>query len=146
MTKQEEKKEARKALQEEGFFKFFFADAIRYWKEKPVKAFSQFFFWGFITYAVFTLIFAINYDFSYCKSNIPEANGKQLYTYNIFVERVNEYNEQLSAAYAYGYGDVNLLNTDPKYTLECTYDLQRWKQDFNWKTLLDEWKIVFLKQ
>lgn len=144
MTTPEERAAARQTLKEDGPLTFFFGDLKRYWTEQPINALLVFLGWALGTYTLFTLLIALNYDMSYCTSNVAGANGKQLYTYNTFVDHVNTYNRALERS-ALGLASPPATTTEP-FTITCTYDLTRWQHDFTITTFLDEWRIVFLKQ
>lgn len=152
--RKKEVEESRKALKEMGAYAFFIEPMIDYVKEYPWKASGQFFGWMFLTYAIFTLLLAVNYDMLYCDSNLDQFDGKVLYVRNGFVNHVNDYNSKLMASGSNPFLEapqrpINLDTgsiEDPLFTLECGYDFSSWRADWNLQTQLDEWRIVALKE
>lgn len=133
--------ENRRKLKEIGITEYLIRPMVEYWKEKPLKAIGIFLSYAILYYAIFVIIQATMFSFTYCETNIG-LKGPLMETYPQFVEKANQRTTELrtqgiingNTLYQYAnYTKTNNLQqtikTIPKWNITCNYNITKWYKE-----------------
>lgn len=166
VDRKQEVKQARETYKKEGFFNYFIIPLITYWKDTPVKAITTFVSYTMLFYIGFTAAQAINNDMIYCDSSVDRFDGKLMFSYNPYVNWVNNNSVDVNTEDLGKYtlveinDDFNIEDLDKSTLMEigneaqtssiyCNYNLTKWFSEplaSRLHTTLKGWYIIALKR